>query len=78
MSTKLKKVTVHLPEDLLNAAVKQSDGNITEAIRMGLKLIAAKSASEDILSWRNKYKFQIDYKKLRKTINHTGLKLAVS
>jgi hypothetical protein len=60
-----KKVTVHLPKELLSKAQGATGLGITETIRKGLQLIAASSAYEDLRKMRGKVKISINTKRLR-------------
>jgi hypothetical protein len=60
-----KKVTVHLPEDLLMKAQKSTGQGITETIRQGLQLVAASESYEALRRLRGKVKFSIDLPRLR-------------
>ncbi len=61
----LKKVTVHLPEDLLKNARKQTGQGITATIRQGLKLVAAGETYKRLRALRGKVTIQIDLDALR-------------
>ena len=61
----IKKVTIHLPEELLEKAQEATGEGITETVRRGLELIAAAKAYEDVRALRGKVKFGIDLMKLR-------------
>jgi hypothetical protein len=60
-----KKITVELPKDLLQKAQKSSGKGITETIRQGLKLVAARDAYKQLKKMQGKVKFSIDLKSLR-------------
>ncbi len=60
-----RKVTVHLPEDLLKRAQESTGKGLTETIRQGLQLLAAKQAYAALREMRGKYKFSLDLKTLR-------------
>jgi len=57
----MRKVTVMLPKDLLDRAVKASGEGITPTIRKGLENIARTEAYERILRMRGKVKFSKDF-----------------
>jgi hypothetical protein len=57
----MRKVTVMLPKDLLDRAVKASGQGITPTIRRGLETIAAAEAYERILRMRGKVKFPTNF-----------------
>jgi hypothetical protein len=60
-----KKITVHVPEELLLKAQKSTGQGITETIRRGLQLVAASESYEGLRRLRGKVKFSIDLKSLR-------------
>lgn len=60
-----KKITVHVPEDLLTQAQKSTGQGITETIRRGLQLVAASESYEGLRRLRGKVKFSMDFKRLR-------------
>ncbi len=60
-----KKITVQVPEELLEKALQSTGHGITSTIRQGLELVAASRAYERLRQWRGKVKFSIDLKKLR-------------
>ena len=61
-----KKVTVMLPIDLLNRALKASGEGITPTLRRGLEVVAAKDAYRDLLELKGKVDLKIDLAELRK------------
>lgn len=61
----IKKVTIHLPKDLLKKAQDQLKMGITDTVKMGLKLVTAQQAYEDLVDLKGKVKFTKDAKKLR-------------
>jgi hypothetical protein len=61
----VKKVTVHLPTDLLTRARKRTGAGVTETIRRGLRLVAAEDAFDGLRQLRGKVKFSIDIDELR-------------
>ena len=62
----MRKVTVMLPKDLLERAVKASGEGITPTIRKGLENIATADAYERILRRRGKVRLSIDVRELRR------------
>lgn len=60
-----KKITVHVPEDLLDKAQKSTGQGITETIRLGLQLLAASHAYEQLRALKGKVKFSISIDKMR-------------
>jgi hypothetical protein len=60
-----RKVTVHLPEDLLKRAQQTTGKGVTDTIRDGLKLVAAGDAYRELLRLRGKVKFSVSLRRLR-------------
>ena len=65
MPTKLKKLTLQVPNDLLTRATQATGAGITHTIRRGLELVAASGAYRDLRSLKGKIKLQLDLAKLR-------------
>jgi hypothetical protein len=61
----VKKVTVHLDQDLLRRARKRTGKGLTATIRQGLELVAASEAYERLHALRGKIAFSVDLKTLR-------------
>ena len=53
---KQRKVTVHIPKELLLRAQQSSGKGITETVRQGLSLVAAGRAYDELLKLRGKVK----------------------
>ncbi len=64
-----RKVTMMLPEELLEAALKASGETMTETVRQGLELIAASQAYSSLRSLRGKVKLDISVQDLRRDRN---------
>jgi len=60
-----RKVTVHLPDDLLDRAQKATGQGITETVRQGLRLVAAGDTFRGVAKLRGKVKFSVDLGRLR-------------
>ena len=60
-----KKVTLHIPADLLKKAQQQTGQGITATIRHGLKLVAAGEAYKRFRELRGKVSIRIDLEALR-------------
>ena len=60
-----RKVTVHLPEDLLDRAQKATGQGITETVRQGLRLVAAGDTFRRVANLRGTVKFSVDLARLR-------------
>ena len=65
MRNTYKKITIQIPEQLLDHALESSGLGITQTISQGLKLVAASHAYEKLKSLRGKVKFKLNLKKLR-------------
>jgi len=60
-----RKVTVHLPAALLERAQKATGQGITETLRQGLNLIAARETFRGMAKLRGKVRFSVDLARLR-------------
>jgi hypothetical protein len=60
-----RKITVHVPEDLLQRAQKSTGQGITETIRQGLRLVAAGETFRRVAALRGSVKFSVDRRRLR-------------
>lgn len=60
-----RKITVHVPEDLLKAAQRTSGEGVTETVRQGLRLVAAGEAFRRLAKLRGTVKFSVDLRRLR-------------
>lgn len=60
-----RKITVEVPEDLLERAMASAGEGITGTVRRGLTLVAAGRAYDDLRRLRGKLKFGIDLAELR-------------
>ena len=65
MAPATKKVTVHLPEALLERALHSTGKGVTETIRDGLRLVAAGDAYRTLRQLRGKVKFSVGAQRLR-------------
>ena len=61
-----RKVTVHVPSDLLRKAQKSTGEGVTATVRRGLELVAAERAYEELRRVRGRVRFSIDWKRLRR------------
>ena len=59
MSPALKKVTIELPEELLDKAQQATGSGITQTIRTGLQLLAASQAYERLREARGTFRFSL-------------------
>jgi hypothetical protein len=60
-----RKITVHIPEDLLDRAQKSSGQGVTETVRQGLRLVAAGDTFRRVAKLRGRVKFSVDLGRLR-------------
>src|SRR5262249_36289695 len=60
-----RKITIHVPEDLLVRAQKSSGQGITETVRQGLRLVAAGDPFRRLAALRGSVKFSLDLRRLR-------------
>ena len=60
-----RKITVHVPEDLLQKAQKSTRQGITETVRQGLRLVAAGETFRQLTQLRGSVKFSLDLERLR-------------
>lgn len=60
-----RKITIHVPAELLRRAQEATGEGITPTIRKALELVAASSAFEEVRRLRGKVPLDIDLKKLR-------------
>jgi len=60
-----RKVTVHIPGDLLDRAQRATGQGITETIRQGLRLVSARETFHRVAKLRGAVKFSIDPRRLR-------------
>jgi hypothetical protein len=60
-----RKITVHVPADLLARAQRSSGQGVTETVRQGLRLVAAGDTFRRLAALRGKVKFPVAYARLR-------------
>lgn len=60
-----KKITVHVPGELLERARQQTGQGITSTVRQGLRLVAASRTYSRLLALRGKVPITIDLEGLR-------------
>lgn len=65
MPTKLKKITLEVPDEILRRATAATGQGITPTIRRGLELVAASGAYGQLRSLRGKIKFNVKLSELR-------------
>ena len=67
--TEMRKITVHVPEDLLEKAPALTGEGVTETVREGLKRLAWMQAQQELRKLRGSFKFSIDLDDLREDRN---------
>ena len=60
-----RKITIEVPEDLLERAVSASGEGVTATVRRGLELVAAGRAYDALRKLRGKVRLGIDLASLR-------------
>lgn len=60
-----RKITVNVPEDLLEAAQRTSGQGVTETVRQGLRLVAAGETFRRVAKLRGTVKFSVNLATLR-------------
>jgi len=65
MGPATKKITVEIPEELLDKAQQATGVGITQTIRTGLQLVAASQAYDRLLGLRGKVKFSLTWQELK-------------
>jgi len=60
-----KKITVHVPRELLEKARRETGAGITETVRQGLRMVAAGAAYRKFRKLRGKVQIAIDLGELR-------------
>lgn len=60
-----RKITVHVPSDLLERAQRSTGEGITETVRRGLRLVAAGEAYRRLRGLRGRVEVSIDLEALR-------------
>ncbi len=60
-----KKITVHVPEELLRKARKQTGQGISATVRQGLELVAAGETFKRLRELRGKVMLEVDIDRLR-------------
>jgi hypothetical protein len=61
-----RKVTIMLPEELIEKAMKASGEGLTPTLRRGLELVAAKDAYRGLLKLKGKFDLGLDYEQVKK------------
>lgn len=62
---RMRKITVRVPEALLEAALRRTDRGLAETVREGLRLVAADSAYRRLRGLRGRVRIGLDVEALR-------------
>lgn len=60
-----RKITVHVPDELLKKAQRDTGEGVTETVRQGLRLVAASRAYDDLRRRRGSVRLALNLDKLR-------------
>lgn len=60
-----RKITLNVPEELLEAAQRTTGQGVTETVRQGLRLVAAGETFRRLSKLRGSVKFTVDLARLR-------------
>ena len=63
---RLKKITAHVPAEILRRARLATGKGITETVRLGLDLLAAAKAAQELRRLRGKVRLDLDLAALRR------------
>jgi hypothetical protein len=62
---RMRKLTVIVPEELLEKATRATRSGVTPTVRMGLKLLAARDAYARLRRLRGKAKLSLPWQEIR-------------
>lgn len=65
MSRTAKKITVEIPEELLEKAMAKTKKGLTETVRQGLALLAESSTYKNLKNLKGKAEFQLTWQELK-------------
>jgi len=60
-----RKITIEIPEELLEKAQQATGSGITQTVRTGLQLVAASETYDRLLELRGKVKFSLTWEELK-------------
>jgi hypothetical protein len=66
MAAGVRKITVHVPDELLKKAQQETGEGVTATVRQGLSLVAASRAYDRLRRLRGTVALAINVKELRK------------
>jgi len=61
----MRKITVEVPEKLLDTAQRETRKGVTETVREGLRRLAAARAQKELLNLRGKVKFSMTWQEMK-------------
>jgi Arc/MetJ-type ribon-helix-helix transcriptional regulator len=61
----IRKITVEVPESLLDDAQAETGKGVSETVREGLKRIASARAQRELLALRGKVKFSMTWQEMK-------------
>lgn len=61
----VRKITAHLPADLLQRAQEATGKGVTETLRIALQQLAVAKVYDELIALRGKVDLGIDYKQLK-------------
>jgi hypothetical protein len=61
----MRKLTVMVPEELLQKATRATGSGVTPTVRMGLRLLAARDAHAHLRRLRGKVKLSMPWQEIR-------------
>ncbi|MGD0132315.1 MAG: hypothetical protein ABSE57_09725 [Bryobacteraceae bacterium] len=65
MSPATRKITIEIPEELLEKAQEATGLGITQTVRTGLQLVAASQAYDRLLELRGTFRFSLTWEELK-------------
>jgi Arc/MetJ-type ribon-helix-helix transcriptional regulator len=61
----MRKITVEVPEKLLDMAQSETGKGVSDTVRDGLRKLASARAQKELLALRGKVKFSISYEDMK-------------
>lgn len=61
----MRKITVEVPEKLLDTAQRETRKGVSETVREGLRRLAAARAQKELLNLRGKVKFSMTWQEMK-------------
>jgi hypothetical protein len=65
MGPAARKITIEIPEDLLEKAQQATGSGITQTVRTGLQLVAASQTYDRLLELQGKVRFSLTWEELK-------------